>query len=80
MGGDEFAVILPNVIESEAEIVGERILGALTDRNSFRLQVGASVGVAWLRGAGGDTAALVRRADEAMYRAKSAGGGTSVMY
>lgn len=79
MGGDEFAVILPNVIETEAHMVAERILGALSDRNAFRLQ-GASVGSAWQRQAGGDAATLVRRADEAMYRAKTAGGGMAVMY
>ena len=72
MGGDEFAVILPNVIETEARMVGERILGALSDRDAFRLQVGASVGIAWQRQASGDPMALVRRADEAMYRAKTA--------
>lgn len=80
MGGDEFAVILPNVIEVEAQMVAERILGALTDREAFRLQMGASVGVAWQRSRGGDAVELVRRADEAMYRAKTAGGGVAVMY
>ncbi len=80
MGGDEFAVILPNVIETEAQMVAERIISALSDRSAFRLQVGASVGVAWQRPAGGDGVALVRHADEAMYRAKTAGGGMAVMY
>ncbi len=80
MGGDEFAVILPNVIETEAQMVAERILGALSDRDAFRLQLGASVGIAWQRPAGGDALTLVRRADEAMYRAKTAGGGMAVMY
>ncbi|MGD0019221.1 MAG: diguanylate cyclase [Candidatus Limnocylindrales bacterium] len=80
MGGDEFAVILPNVIETEAQMVAERILGALSDRNGFRLQMGASVGIAWQRTSGADGPALVRRADEAMYRAKGAGGGMAVMY
>jgi diguanylate cyclase (GGDEF)-like protein/PAS domain S-box-containing protein len=79
MGGDEFAVILPNVIDTEAQIVAERILAALTDRDAFRLQVGASVGVAWQRPVGGDGPTLVRRADQAMYRAKAIGGGTTVM-
>jgi GGDEF domain-containing protein len=61
-------------------MVAERILGALSDRDAFRLQIGASVGIAWQRQAGGDAATLVRRADEAMYRAKTAGGGMAVMY
>lgn len=80
MGGDEFAVVLPNVVESEAQMVGERVLAALTERDSFRLQVGVSVGVGWQRNASGDGRALIRRADQAMYRAKAAGGGMSVLY
>jgi diguanylate cyclase (GGDEF)-like protein len=80
MGGDEFAVVLPNVVESEAQMVGERVLAALTDREAFRLQVGASVGVGWQRNATGDGRVLIRRADQAMYRAKAAGGSMAVMY
>lgn len=79
MGGDEFAVVLPNIIESEARMVGERVLAALSDRDACRLQVGASVGVGWQRNGVGDGRSLVRRADQAMYRAKAAGGGRSVM-
>jgi diguanylate cyclase (GGDEF)-like protein len=77
MGGDEFAVVLPNVVESEAHIVGERVLAALTDREAFRLQVGVSVGVGWQRNVSGDGRVLIRRADQAMYRAKASGGGMS---
>ena len=80
MGGDEFAVVLPNIIESEAQMVGERVLAALTDRDAFRLQVGASVGVGWQRNATGDGRVLIRRADQAMYRAKAAGGSMAFMY
>jgi diguanylate cyclase (GGDEF)-like protein/PAS domain S-box-containing protein len=79
MGGDEFAVVLPNISEIEARTVGERVLFALSDRDAFRLQVGVSVGVGWQRNAVGDGRSLVRRADQAMYRAKAAGGGQSVM-
>ena len=79
MGGDEFAVVLPNISEIEARTVGERVLCALSDRDAFRLQVGVSVGVGWQRNAVGDGRALIRRADQAMYRAKAAGGGQSIM-
>jgi diguanylate cyclase (GGDEF)-like protein len=75
VGGDEFAVVLPDVIENEAQIVAERILAALTDRDAFRVQVRASVGVGLQMGGAGDGGALVRRADQAMYRAKAVGGG-----
>ena len=80
MGGDEFAVILPNVVELEAQMVAERILCALSDKDAFRLQIGASIGCAWQRPGGGDGPSLVRRADDAMYRAKTAGGGVAVTY
>jgi diguanylate cyclase (GGDEF)-like protein/PAS domain S-box-containing protein len=79
MGGDEFAVVLPNISEDEAQLVGQRVLACLTDADSFRLTVGASIGVGWQRNAVGDGQVLVRRADQAMYRAKAAGGGISVM-
>jgi len=75
MGGDEFAIVLENVTEPEAVAVARRALDALNDSAAFRLQLGASVGVSWQRRAAGDGRGLVRRADEAMYRAKAAGGG-----
>ena len=77
VGGDEFAVVLPNVVETEAQIVAERVLSALTDRSAFRLQVRASVGLGWQQSASGDGKQLIRRADQAMYRAKASGGGTA---
>ncbi len=80
MGGDEFAIVLPNVIESEAQMVADRILNALMDREAFRLQMKASLGIGWQRNARGDGRALIRRADEAMYRAKAAGGSIAVTY
>jgi diguanylate cyclase (GGDEF)-like protein/PAS domain S-box-containing protein len=79
MGGDEFAVVLPNIIESEARMVGERVLASLSDHDAFRLQIKVSVGVGWQREGTGDGRSLVRRADQAMYRAKAAGGGRSLM-
>jgi GGDEF domain-containing protein len=42
--------------------------------------MGASVGIGWQRNATGDGRVLIRKADQAMYRAKAAGGGMSVMY
>jgi predicted signal transduction protein with EAL and GGDEF domain len=42
--------------------------------------MGASVGIGWQRTGSGDGLALIRRADQAMYRAKQAGGGMAVMY
>lgn len=80
MGGDEFAIVLPNVIEGEAQTVADRILAALIDREAFRLPLGASVGIGWQRNANRDGRSLIRRADQAMYRAKAAGGSIAVTY
>jgi diguanylate cyclase (GGDEF)-like protein/PAS domain S-box-containing protein len=80
VGGDEFAVVLPNVVETEAQAVAERVLSALTDKAAFRLQVRASVGVGWQHTATGDGKQLLRLADQAMYKAKASGGGTAAMY
>jgi GGDEF domain-containing protein len=70
-------VLNGNVVETEARVVAERVLSALTDRDAFRLQLRASVGVGWQESASGDGKLLIRRADQAMYRAKASGGGTA---
>jgi diguanylate cyclase (GGDEF)-like protein len=73
VGGDEFAIILPESSCEDAEQLAERI--ALSIRTQKIDKVGAlriSAGVAELRR--GETAAdLFERADHALYRAKSAG-------
>jgi diguanylate cyclase (GGDEF)-like protein len=80
MGGDEFAIVVPNVGRDESELVGQRVLDALLDQDSFRLQIRASVGVSWQNSSVGDRKVLLRRADEAMYKAKAAGGGLMVVW
>jgi diguanylate cyclase (GGDEF)-like protein len=73
VGGDEFAVILPESSRDDAELLADRI--ALAIRTQKVEKVGAlkiSAGVAELRGE--DTAAdLFKRADDALLRAKSQG-------
>jgi len=70
-GGDEFVVVLPEVALDRATPVGVRLL-EMIDQGVGPL-VGASLGVAELRHEEkvGD---FVKRADQAMYRAKSQGG------
>jgi GGDEF domain-containing protein len=80
MGGDEFAVVLPNVIESEPQVVAERVLAALTDRDAFRLQMGASVGIGWQRNVGGDGRTLIRKRRPGDVPRKSSGGSMAIMY
>ena len=79
MGGDEFAVLLTNAFggETAAEAAAQRILSAL--RQPFDLGVGrqasisVSLGCALYPDDGSDAETLLRRADLALYAAKSAG-------
>ncbi len=78
LGGDEFTVILENLNdpETDARLVCEKIIACM--QLAFLLPGGASVlgvsiGVAFDRGEGAEADALLRRADDAMYRAKNAG-------
>jgi diguanylate cyclase (GGDEF)-like protein len=78
LGGDEFAVLLDRVsTPDDARMVTGRIIEAIEgvlDVDGNAVQVSSSIGIAFLP-AGGLKApvaadALVRSADEAMYRAK----------
>jgi len=77
MGGDEFTLLLPEVIEaSEAVEIAERILETLRQPwkiNGREYRVTTSIGIA-LNPSDGETAqSLLRNADTAMYRAKEQG-------
>lgn len=77
-GGDEFAVLLPEVALDEAMAIGERvrreISGETGDSSDSLIQIPVkiSMGVAQLP-PGGDLDTLTRDADAALYRAKNAG-------
>lgn len=77
LGGEEFAILMPDTDEMQARIACERLRGAVSGRK-IRLASGAEVsltlstGVALLA-AGDDRDRLVSRADEALYRAKEGG-------
>jgi diguanylate cyclase len=77
IGGEEFAVYLPGSRLPEARVVAERIRAAVAEctwtvaRGSVTVTV--SVGVAE-RTAGEAVSEVLRRADDAMYRSKRAGG------
>ncbi|GAA2525850.1 putative bifunctional diguanylate cyclase/phosphodiesterase [Pilimelia columellifera] len=81
-GGDEFALLLPGVSATDAIDVLDRIATALerpVSVSGLDLLVGSSIGVA---DAAGDLDAieLLRRADLAMYAAKSGGKGRHARY
>jgi len=79
LGGDEFAVLLTQARDAdEAARVAQRMvqrIAAIDRIDSKPLQIGASIGLALHPLHGRDCAQLLASADQAMYRAKSAGKG-----
>jgi len=78
VGGDEFAVILPESAASDADQLYKRLQAAVSSRpigQAGRLKL--SAGIAELK-AEDDGVSFFQRADEALYRAKDAGKGTAV--
>jgi len=82
LGGDEFGVWIGDLARDEfAEIAAARALAAITaplEIEGYRLEVGASVGIAIAPDHGTTPSALLRCADVAMYDAKRQGSGFSV--
>jgi len=77
MGGDEFALLLPDIAHPEQACeVAQKARAAMSQPLSIeghRLHVTASVGVALFPAHGKDLPALLRSADLAMYDAKACG-------
>lgn len=83
-GGDEFVVVAREIDEPDVGIeVAQRVLDLLhggADRSRLHARLSASIGVAIAEpGSGLLAEQLIRRADVAMYRAKSAGGDRVVL-
>lgn len=76
LGGEEFAVLMPETLESEAAVVAERlrvkVARSIIDTLGGQVQITISGGVAQLN-AGEDFKAVYNRVDAALYRAKSQG-------
>jgi len=79
-GGEEFVVILPKTPIGGAMIVADAIRKAIAGREMKRRDTGenygvitVSVGVACYRHGSDNPAALLKRADEALYRSKKGG-------
>ncbi len=78
LGGDEFALIITDPAQS-SEAVAARLQQAMTADIAVgdeRVHMGLSIGVAAFPSDGADVTALIANADAALYRAKTAGGGT----
>ncbi|GLK80805.1 PleD family two-component system response regulator [Methylopila turkensis] len=78
LGGEEFVVVMPETDAAVARLVAERIRSRLASepvasRVAAPLAVTASIGVATFHPEADDAAALIKRADVALYRAKREG-------
>src|SRR5690606_27193159 len=77
IGGEEFLVLLPGVSGNTAAMRMETMRARIADTTPLLdvdgLQVTASIGLASLADADEDVDVLLRRADQAMYRAKNQG-------
>ena len=83
MGGDEFTLLLPDVLECGEAIVAERILEAFVqpfEVDGHRLRISPSIGLAVFPEDGDTFEHLLRCADVAMYRAKERGRNTWACY
>ena len=77
-GGDEYQIVLPNLTKRKAVEVAEEIRGRIEDyvfeHDSVLANPTLSLGVATYPEDGSSPGELTRAADEALYRAKAAGG------
>ena len=84
LGGDEFNVVLPGLIDrTELGNLADRIISALSQPyviEGSTISIGASVGVAIAPKDGDCADSLVRNADLALYAAKAAGKGVHRFY
>ena len=85
LGGDEFVILLQDLDENidlaavEARVIGEKILQVFNQDFSLQGQdhhITASIGVTLIKGVEESCDEMLKRADLAMYRAKSAGRNT----
>ena len=74
IGGDEFAILLPDADIETALAVAERIRGSIAAETLAGFRPSASFGVATFPLHGASTTQIMKRADEALYLAKQRGG------
>jgi len=78
-GGEEFVVVMPETDVAVAAVVAERIRRCIAiepfavDKGAKAVPVTISIGMSALGAAGDGTASILKRADQALYRAKRGG-------
>jgi diguanylate cyclase (GGDEF)-like protein/PAS domain S-box-containing protein len=84
IGGDEFAIILPEIKDREhAAAVSMKIIQSVSqpiDVNNQNVSVGASIGISLYPEDAADAEELVQKADIAMYQVKKTGKGSCQFY
>ncbi len=85
LGGDEFAIILLNVSEPSEVDVPRRHGSSRQSESSYeidghQIHIGTSIGMALAPADGAISDELLKKADTALYDAKSGGGGSSCFY
>jgi diguanylate cyclase (GGDEF)-like protein len=73
IGGEEFALVLPETDLAGAEVLAERVRLEVERLQSFRRPVTVSIGIAAIRAETAGPATLVHDCDMALYQAKGAG-------
>ena len=84
MGGDEFAVIIENILDlGFVSTLAEKMVVAATEKMTLRghsVGVGASIGISVCPDHAATMSDLLRCADQAMYQAKAQGRGQYCVY
>jgi len=77
VGGEEFAILLPETSIKDAAVMAERLRGLVADPNTASLQklphMTISIGIAQAGGGAGSIRKLMKQADGALYEAKRRG-------
>ncbi|HYL01827.1 MAG TPA: GGDEF domain-containing protein [Steroidobacteraceae bacterium] len=73
IGGEEFAMVLPETDLPGAQVAAERARAAVERSQRFRRPVTLSAGVAMIDGDSRDASSLIEDCDAALYQAKQAG-------
>lgn len=80
VGGDEFTVVIPEIIDEQQVIdISNRILNVVSQPMKIKehvLNITTSIGISFYPHHGTDTEELFKKADENLYESKSLGGNT----
>lgn len=80
IGGDEFLIVAPDCNVETAQLIARHILDRFASPDSGLPASSVSVGISLETGKEADFDGMYRRADEALYRAKSLGKNRSAVY